>query len=164
MDMSVNNEKLPSALELGRVQLVVADLDRSLEFYRRSIGLDLLQRDNGNASLGVGKRELVLLRELAGAARYPGRTGLYHFALLVPGRCELGETLQNLFHQSFPLCINLMKKKCRRKSTGHWIEGVDIRYPQTASELLDIDRVDLEEQLIPLRVLFTRCSNQFPFL
>ncbi len=78
---------------MGPVHLTVADLDRSLDYYRREIGLAVLDRTNGRASLGTGTRELLVLFEERGARPADGYTGLDHFALLVPERADLARWL-----------------------------------------------------------------------
>lgn len=90
------NEKLSSETRMGPVYLAVSDLGRAIDFYRRSIGLHLIGRAGSAASLGTEQRELVYLVETPGASRVPRRTGLYHFALLVPSREALGNALRNL--------------------------------------------------------------------
>jgi catechol 2,3-dioxygenase len=80
---------IPPATRMGAVHLTVADLARSLEFYRESIGLDVLARDSERATLGVGENRLLELVEVPGAQPAPGRTGLFHFALLLPDRRSL---------------------------------------------------------------------------
>lgn len=81
---------------MGPVHLTVSDLERGIDFYRRSIGLQLIGRQGAEASLGTGERNLLQLVEVPGAKRVPGRTGLYHFALLLPSRQALGGALRNL--------------------------------------------------------------------
>jgi catechol 2,3-dioxygenase len=78
---------------LGAVHLTVADLERSVAYYRRSIGLELLRQGDGSASIGAAGRELLVLVEQPGAGSADGRTGLYHFALLVPERTDLARWL-----------------------------------------------------------------------
>jgi catechol 2,3-dioxygenase len=78
---------------MGAVHLTVSDLERSLDYYRVAIGLELLRRENGRASLGAGTRELVVLVEEPGAAPARGHTGLYHLALLLPERADLARWL-----------------------------------------------------------------------
>jgi catechol 2,3-dioxygenase len=78
---------------VGAVQLSVADLGRSLDYYRTAIGLDVLAEEDGRASLGAGSRELLVLVEEPGARPSDGYTGLYHFALLVPERRALARWL-----------------------------------------------------------------------
>ena len=81
--------ELPAATTVGAVHVTVSDLERSLAYYGTAVGLDVLERGDGRASLGAGGRELVVLVEEPGAAPAVGHTGLYHFALLVPGRADL---------------------------------------------------------------------------
>ncbi len=86
-------EEIAPATTVGTVELTVSDLDRSLDYYRTSIGLDVLQRAGGRASLGAGAVELLVLVEEPGAAPADGYTGLFHFALLVPTRVDLARWL-----------------------------------------------------------------------
>jgi catechol 2,3-dioxygenase len=92
--------RLPGALRLGRVVLQVADLERSLAFYREALGLRVLERSGERAALGAHGDDQVLveLRERRGAAAVPrrGRIGLYHFAILLPDRAALGRFVAHL--------------------------------------------------------------------
>ncbi|HEY2435566.1 MAG TPA: VOC family protein [Solirubrobacteraceae bacterium] len=81
--------ELPPATTVGAVHLTVADLERSLEYYGRAVGLTVLARRGDSASLGAGERELLVLVEEPGAQPAPGHSGLYHFALLLPARVDL---------------------------------------------------------------------------
>src|SRR4051812_23223220 len=87
---------LPAGLQLGPVEIVVSELDRSISFYETSIGLALLSREPGRASLGTGGRELLVLREQRDARPAGRHAGLYHFALLHPSRLELARAVQRL--------------------------------------------------------------------
>ena len=71
---------------MGAVELTVSDLGRSLDYYRSAVGLEVLEQEDGRASLGAGGRELLVLVEEPGARPAVGYTGLYHFALLLPER------------------------------------------------------------------------------
>ena len=92
--------RLPAPTHVGAVRLQVTDLGRSLAYYERTLGLAVLERDGGAARLGAhgGGAALVELRE--GSAARPvrplSRLGLYHFALLLPGRDHLGRFLAHL--------------------------------------------------------------------
>jgi catechol 2,3-dioxygenase len=88
---------------IGRVALTVSDLLRSLEYYQNDIGLRLLEQKNGEAVLGAGERPLLILHEQPGARPVRGRTGLYHFALLLPSRRDLGLTLNHLLEAKTPI-------------------------------------------------------------
>jgi catechol 2,3-dioxygenase len=84
---------IPDATHMGAVHLTVADLERSLAYYRESIGLDVLAQADGRATLGAGGTRLLELVEEPGAKPAPGRTGLFHFALLLPDRPSLARWL-----------------------------------------------------------------------
>jgi catechol 2,3-dioxygenase len=92
--------QLPSGLTLGRVVLQVASLDRSISYYERIIGLRTISRTGSVAMLGTqdGSTVLVELREKPGVRPVPprGLLGLYHFAILLPGRAALGQFLAHL--------------------------------------------------------------------
>jgi len=80
---------IADATTVGAVHLTVADLERSLDYYRRAIGLQVHGRDNGRARLGAGGEDLLVLYEQPGAEPAPHNTGLFHFALLLPSRADL---------------------------------------------------------------------------
>jgi catechol 2,3-dioxygenase len=87
---------------MGPVELTVSDLERSLDYYQRVIGLHVLEREDGRASLG-GDSELLVLDEVPGAQPAPRNTGLFHFALLVPERHELARWLAHALREQVPL-------------------------------------------------------------
>lgn len=92
--------RLPAETRPGPVWLQVADLDRSLDYYQRVLGLRVLEREAVSARLAAHgeDRALIDLRERAGAAPVParGRLGLFHFAILLPSRADLGRLLRHL--------------------------------------------------------------------
>ena len=77
---------------MGAVELSVSDLDRSLDYWQSVVGLRVLARESGVASLGTDT-ELVRFVEEPGAQPADGHTGLYHVALLVPDRPSLARWL-----------------------------------------------------------------------
>lgn len=92
--------RLPPETRPGSVRLQVADLERSLAWYDRVLGLPAVDRSAGRAALSVPGRDepLVELLERPGAAPDPGRgrLGLYHFAILLPTRDDLARFLRHL--------------------------------------------------------------------
>ena len=91
--------RLPDATRLGRVRLQVAELARSLAYYERVLGLRVVSRATSSASLGTADGTVIVeLDELPGATPVPhnGRLGLYHFAILLPGRAALGAFVAHL--------------------------------------------------------------------
>jgi catechol 2,3-dioxygenase len=86
---------------VGHVHLKVADLDRSIAFYRDLLGFDLTQRYGAAAAfLGAGGYHHHIglnTWESKGAAPPPvGHTGLYHAAFLYPDRKLLARALKRV--------------------------------------------------------------------
>jgi catechol 2,3-dioxygenase len=88
------------------VRLQVSDLEQSVTFYTRMIGLRVISRDDTTATLGPHGDDtaLVELHERKGARTVPkrGLLGLYHFAILLPDRASLGRFLQHLAELNAP--------------------------------------------------------------
>lgn len=92
--------RLPGETRVGRVRLQVSDLERSLEYYDRVLGLVVLERTDGHASLGGRGADaaLIELHGRTGVTPVPrrGRIGLFHYAILVPDRASLGRFVRHL--------------------------------------------------------------------
>jgi catechol 2,3-dioxygenase len=92
--------RLPASTRLGTVRLQVADLERSVAFYERVLGLRVVERDAVGAALAAhdDPRVLVSLTERRGArtAGRPPKLGLYHYAILLPDRAALGRLVRHL--------------------------------------------------------------------
>ena len=87
---------LPATLRLGAVHLTVADIERSVAFYRDALGLQVARRDERGAALGAGGEELVVLHAEPGARPAGRHAGLFHYALLYESRDELARAVQRL--------------------------------------------------------------------
>lgn len=85
--------EIPPATRPGAVHLTVSDLTRSLDYYEHAIGLRVHGHGGERATLGVGEEDLLVLVEQPGARPARGYCGLYHFALLLPGRADLARWL-----------------------------------------------------------------------
>ena len=98
-------EAIHPETSIGTVRLTVSDLDRSRGFYERAIGLQSAERDDGTLAFGVaGEHPLVELRVERSAPRLDRRaTGLFHLAVLVPSRIDLGFALARLAEARWPL-------------------------------------------------------------
>ncbi len=88
-------------VRIGHVHLKVADLERSLLFYRDVLGFDLQQRFGTQAaflSAGGYHHHIGLNTWDSQGGRPPpvGTTGLYHLALLYPSRASLADALRRL--------------------------------------------------------------------
>jgi catechol 2,3-dioxygenase len=101
--MNATRTRLDPRTSIGPVDLAVSDLDRSIAFYQRALGFQVHAREGENARLGAGGRDLLHLEEVPGARRVPRTTGLYHFAVLLPGRSDLATALVRLAASGAPL-------------------------------------------------------------
>jgi catechol 2,3-dioxygenase len=92
--------RLPESTHLGRVRLQVADIERSLLFYSKVLGMCVIRGDAESVSLGAhgDDREIVHLHQMKTARPVPqrGLLGLYHFAILLPDRASLGRFVAHL--------------------------------------------------------------------
>lgn len=90
--------RLPDDTRIGAVRLQVADLQRSLDYYARVLGLRAIDHTADTATLGPqgDPRVLIRLQQHAGARPARGELGLYHFAILLPDRAALGRFAAHL--------------------------------------------------------------------
>ncbi len=92
--------RLPESTHLGRVRLQVADIERSLLFYSKVLGMCVMDGTADSVSLGAQDKthEIIHLRQLKTARPVPkrGLLGLYHFAILLPDRASLGRFIAHL--------------------------------------------------------------------
>jgi catechol 2,3-dioxygenase len=92
------------ATRVGIAGLTVADLDREVAFYTDALGFQVLERRDNEVILGAGGRPVFALRHLPGANLAPERaTGLYHFAILLPTRADLGRWLRHWLEAGYGL-------------------------------------------------------------
>ncbi|MDX8290544.1 VOC family protein [Metabacillus indicus] len=89
----------------GEVRIKVKDVKRSLAFYKEVIGFNVLNETEHTAELTAdGKNVLLSIEQPPNIApKQQGTAGLYHFALLLPDRSDLGRVLQHLVHLNIPL-------------------------------------------------------------
>ncbi|MCY8535279.1 VOC family protein [Bacillus vallismortis] len=91
---------------IGDVKLTIRSLERSLQFYCDVIGFQVLQKTDRQAQLTAdGQRALLILEENPSAVVLPERSvaGLYHFAILLPNRKELGMALARLIEHGIAI-------------------------------------------------------------
>ncbi len=91
------------ATSVGAVHLTVTELDRSVDYYARSIGLQLLDRGDDRAIFGAADTPLVVLVQQPASRGLGRHTGLYHFALLLPDRPDLARWLAHAARDRVPL-------------------------------------------------------------
>jgi catechol 2,3-dioxygenase len=96
--ISSTSTSIHPGTNIGLVTLRVSDLERSRRFYEGILAFQLIEQEPGKVILGgQDKLPLLELLEVPGAAPQPRRaTGLYHVAILLPTRADLGRELLRL--------------------------------------------------------------------
>ena len=95
-------------VKIGHVHLTVADLDRSLGFYRDILGFEVTAQFGSEAvflSAG-GYHHHIGLNTWAGRGVTPpppGHSGLYHFAILFPTKKELAIAFKRILDARYPI-------------------------------------------------------------
>jgi catechol 2,3-dioxygenase len=92
-------------MKIGHVHLKVADLDRSLAFYRDALGFTVQGRIGDQAAFLAGDGEyhhhigLNTFESAGGEPPAPGTTGLYHVAIVYPDRAALAAAARKVRNQ-----------------------------------------------------------------
>ncbi len=90
---------------IDQVNLKIENLERSLMFYKEVIGFNILEQTERTAKLTAdGKTVLLTIEQPDNVIPKQRRTtGLYHYALLLPSRSDLGQILKHLLQSGYPL-------------------------------------------------------------
>ncbi len=104
----IASERIDPGVRIGHIHLKVADLERSLVFYRDVLGFELTQRMGTQAAfLSAGGYHhhvgLNTWESLGGSPPPPGSTGLYHHAILYPDRRALARAVKRLIEAGWPI-------------------------------------------------------------
>ena len=96
-----NSRRIDPGVRIGHAHLKVANLDRSLTFYRDVLGMEVTQRYGLQAAfLSAGGYHhhigLNTWESAGGQPPPPGSTGLYHVAILYPTRAALADALRRV--------------------------------------------------------------------
>jgi catechol 2,3-dioxygenase len=99
------------AARIGHVHLRVADLDRSIAFYRDALGFGVTADGRpvglpmALVAAGDYHHHLALntFQSAGGTPPPPGHTGLHHVAVVYPDRRELARAVQRLLDRGHPL-------------------------------------------------------------
>ena len=99
---------IPTGTRIGHVHLKVADLERSLRFYRDLLGFELQQYYGESAAFisAGGYHHHIGLNtwySKEGKPPHPQATGLFHTAILYPTREDLAQILKRLVEAGYPL-------------------------------------------------------------
>ncbi|HEM6204549.1 VOC family protein [Streptococcus suis] len=92
-----------SQFELGYVALNVRDLELQSLFYQQVLGLQVLSKSPNQIDLGVGKNILIRLIQTELKGEVSLSYGLYHLAIVVPSREELGTIFRHFIDNKIPL-------------------------------------------------------------
>ena len=89
----------------GEVHLNVLDLDKSVRYYKEVIGFKVLEETATRAVLTAdGKTPLLIVEQPENVTpKEPRRSGLYHFALLLPERADLGNIIKHFVANNVPI-------------------------------------------------------------
>ncbi|HLG65864.1 MAG TPA: VOC family protein [Ktedonosporobacter sp.] len=158
MQQQSTSQSIHPDTRIGTATLRVAQLDRSLHFYEDVLGFRRLEQTSESVVIGAeDMTPLLILTEEPGAQPQPRQfAGVYHIAILLPGRAELGQLLARMIEAgieigqgdhlvsealyiSDPDAIGLELYRDRPRDTWNWSEE---RRVQMAS-----NRVDLEGML-----------------
>jgi catechol 2,3-dioxygenase len=95
-------------VDIGHVHLKVADIERSLGFYRDVLGFEVQQRFGDSAafiSAGGYHHHIGLntWESKGGSPAPPGTTGLYHVAIRYPDRPTLADALRRVVDAGIPI-------------------------------------------------------------
>src|SRR5262245_37207061 len=99
---------IPTGTRIGHVHLKVADLERSLQFYRDLLGFEV-QQYYGNSAVFIsagGYHHHIGLNTWHSKNAEPApirSAGLYHTAILYPTRKDLAVVLKRLIEANYPL-------------------------------------------------------------
>ena len=100
--------KVPAQTKIGHIHLKVAEIERSLKFYRDLLGFEVTQHYGSSAvflSAG-GYHHHIGLNTWHSKNASPAPVnapGLYHTAILYPTRKDLAEVLMRLVQAKYPL-------------------------------------------------------------
>lgn len=128
---------MAKAGRLGHLVLNVSDIDASIDFYTRAIGLEVVARapDGRIAFLSLGQQhhDLALVQRATGARPEPDQPGLVHmawrlddFAALQAAHAELTET--GIAQE--PIQHNITNSLYMRDPDGHVVELYCDRWPR----------------------------------
>lgn len=104
----MENYQVPAQTRVGHVHLKVADLERSLKFYRDLLGFEvtLFYGDQAAFLSAGGYHHHIGLNTWHSKDAPPAQKnlpGLYHTAILYPEEKDLAQVLKRILEESYPL-------------------------------------------------------------
>lgn len=92
-----------SKFELGHVALNVRNLELQSLFYQQVLGLQVQTENSKQIDLGVGQTTLVRLIQTEQEGEVSQSYGLYHLAIVLPSREDLGSIFRHFIDNKIPL-------------------------------------------------------------
>ncbi|MCK4029443.1 VOC family protein [Streptococcus iners] len=92
-----------SKFELGHVALNVRNLELQSLFYQQVLGLQVLTENSKQIDLGVGKNILIRLIQTEQEGEVSQSYGLYHLAIVLPSREDLGTIFRHFIDNKISL-------------------------------------------------------------
>ncbi len=99
----MSETKIHPQTQIGTVSLKIKRLSLALDYYVGVLGLRLSREGDGRARIGGGGPDLVELIETPEGRVVAKTTGLYHFALRVGDRVDLGHVLERVIEAQAPV-------------------------------------------------------------
>ncbi len=101
----IQQNVLDPATRVGLVTIAVSSLERSLSYYRDGLGFTVKEQNEQVMFLGpaAGIPLLALVEQPNAQPQPANTTGLYHFAILLPTRKDLGRILSHIVGSHMPL-------------------------------------------------------------
>jgi catechol 2,3-dioxygenase len=107
IDLPAATYTLPASAAIGHTHLNVADLGRSIGFYRDVLGFTVTYRSDGIATLAAGRYHhhvaLNTWTSRGGSRPARGTTGLLHHAIVLPDRRSLAQVVNRVLDAGYEL-------------------------------------------------------------
>lgn len=105
-DVQMGNNSINTAQKdfasFGAVHLSNTDLQKSISFWTKIVGMKLRKSNTKMAELGTENNTLVVIHQTATNAFAEGYSGLYHFAIHAPNKKEFAKIVQRLINSNYP--------------------------------------------------------------
>jgi len=134
----VNDIPIDQNARIGQVHLKVSDINKSLEFYKSFLGFKIVEQTDHSVFLSCdGKLPYLVALSTAKSIDLTPRSGLYHFAILLPQRKNLADFLSHLLKHKDTIKIDGF--------SDHLVsEAIYIRDPDNIGIEIYCDRISSE--------------------
>lgn len=91
-------------MEIKHINLKISNLKKSIRYYTEILGFRVTIKNPKEATLYIEDgKPLITLREIEEALPKSKTTGLYHLAILLPTRDDLGKLLKRFIHKGYQI-------------------------------------------------------------